>query len=302
VGVDNIVAQYPGDGNNAPSSGTASVTVTAPDFTLVDTSSNGGTATVLAGVPGVGYSFNITPAGGATSFGATVNFSCPGLDPTIVCVFSPASIAAGTPGGPITVPVTLTITTSGPNQAGVRLRKRADNRMPWLPFTLPIAGVVMVGLAGRKWSKYSMVGGLGVALVLIGMLIACGSSSHPVSVSSVTPNAASLYPNNSGWTPVQTQAFSATVTNTQNTAVTWSISPSPAGAAIDASGNFTAPTIAHGLPATITVTATSQADPTKSNTATVALKPATVPGPYPVTITVTESTTTHTLPESITVQ
>ncbi len=184
------------------------------------------------------------------------------------------------------------------------MQKRADNRMPWLPFTLPIAGVVMVGLAGRKLSKYSVAAGLCLALVLIGLLIACGSSSHPVAVTAVTPSGASLYPNNPtnpSW-PTATQAFSATVTNTSNTAVTWSISPSPAGAAIDASGNFTSPTIAPGLPTTITVTATSQADSSKSNTATVALKPTTVPRNYPVVITVTESPTTHTLPVAITVQ
>jgi subtilase family serine protease len=298
VGTDSIVAQFPGDGYNQPSSGNASVTVAAPDFTLTNTGVT--TATVLAGVPGTGYSFNVTPAGGAGSFVETVNFSCPGLDTTIICVFSPASIPAGTP-GVTSVPVSLTITTSGPNTSGARLQKRADNRAPWLPFTLPIAGVVMVGLAGRKWSKYSTVAGLGVALVLIGLLIACGSSSAPVAVSAITPGAASLYPNNAGW-PSSTQAFSATVTGSSNTAVTWSISPSPAGASIDASGLFTAPTIAANLPATITVTATSQADTTKTKTATVALKPATVPGAYPVTITVTESPTTHTLPVSITVQ
>jgi hypothetical protein len=127
-------------------------------------------------------------------------------------------------------------------------------------------------------------------------LIACGSPS--VNVTGVSPSAASLWPNDAadGW-PSSTQAFTATVINTHNTAVTWSITPSTAGS-IDANGNYTAPTIAAGLPPSVTVTATSQADSRKSASATVTLKPATVPGVFNVTVTATEAgtpPTTHAL-------
>ena len=304
VGTNSISASYSGDGSNSTSTTVAPaiVIVTAPAFTLTNTGST--TATVLAGVPGTGYALKVAPTGG--TFSETTTFACSGLDATTACVFNTgqansSQIAAGTAG---TVPVTLTITTSGPNTSGARApQKRSDNRSPWLPFTFPIAGLVMVGLVGRRASKHSFSAGLCLSLMLLGLLIACGgSSSNPISVTNINPSAASLWPNNTGW-PSSTQSFSATVANTSNTAVNWSISPSPAGSSIDANGNYTAPTIAAGLPPTVTVTATSQADSTKSKTATIALKAATVPGTFNVTVTVTEAPTTHNLPTlALTVQ
>ena len=85
-------------------------------------------------------------------------------------------------------------------------------------------------------------------------------------------------------TQSQIQAFSASVTNTGNTAVTWSISPLVGG--ITSAGLYTAPaSIASSQ--TVTVTATSVADPTKSATATVTLRP-----PAPVSLTVTPASVT----------
>ena len=68
----------------------------------------------------------------------------------------------------------------------------------------------------------------------------------------------------------QTQQFSATVTGATNTAVTWSLSP--ALGRISGTGLYTAPaTITSSQ--TVTVTATSAADPSRSGTATVTLTP-----------------------------
>ena len=115
--------------------------------------------------------------------------------------------------------------------------------------TLPLAGVVMLGIAGRKRSKYSMVAGLCVALVFAGFLIACGSSNTPPTAISVSPEGATVTRMRSRWPwPSQTASFTATVTNNSNTAVSWSLSssvsctanPSPCGS-VDANGNYTAP-------------------------------------------------------------
>lgn len=69
-----------------------------------------------------------------------------------------------------------------------------------------------------------------------------------------------------------TRQFTATVANAANTAVTWSLSGAGcAGAAcgnIDANGLYTAPAAVPN-PATVTVTATSVQDPSKSDTAAV---------------------------------
>jgi hypothetical protein len=137
------------------------------------------------------------------------------------------------------------------------------------------------------------------ALVAVWQAVGCGgggSSSPPpppppaISVS-LSPTTASL-----GFTA--TQQFTATVTGTTNTAVTWSVSPSVG--AVSSSGLYTAPS-APSLPPplghmqtvlvtagqtssainvnvtpllssnTVTVTATSQADTTKSASATVTI-------------------------------
>jgi len=81
---------------------------------------------------------------------------------------------------------------------------------------------------------------------------------------SVTPGAVSL---NGG----QTQQFAATVNNSTNPGVTWSVSPTGAGS-ISPSGLYTAPaTITNQQ--TVTVTATSQADTSQSGSAIVTLAP-----------------------------
>jgi subtilase family serine protease len=281
VGTNSITASYGGDTNNAPSTSAvaALVTVVAPTFTFANTGASSHTA--MAGQKTMNYSFLATPTSSAT-FEGSVTLSCSfaPTDTTLTgsaCVFSPSSTIAAGSGA---TAVTLSIQTAGPNTGtGAATQPRADKRSPWLPLVLPIAGVVVVGLVGRKVSKHSVLAGLCVSLVLLGVLIACGGSSAPVMVT-VNPASASLYPNNTGW-PAQTQSFSASVANTNNTAVTWSV-PS-GGGSIDGSGNYTAPMIAAGLPSSVTVTATSQAG-SASGTAMVTLKPATVPATYTVTV------------------
>ena len=75
---------------------------------------------------------------------------------------------------------------------------------------------------------------------------------------SVSPSAASIYVDG-------TEQFSAYVTGTTNTAVTWTAS----GGTVSSGGLYTAPTAA----GTYTVKATSQADTTKSAVATVTVEP-----------------------------
>ena len=88
------------------------------------------------------------------------------------------------------------------------------------------------------------------------------SSAGGVSVQ-VSPTTASLHAS-------QQQQFLASVTGNANTAVTWSYSPQIG--TLTASGLYTAPT-AVSAPQTVTVTATSQADTTKSAVAMVSLLP-----------------------------
>ncbi|MBU8898884.1 chitinase [Corallococcus sp. M34] len=67
----------------------------------------------------------------------------------------------------------------------------------------------------------------------------------------------------------QTGQFTATVAGSTNTAVTWSVQEGAAGGAVTAAGLYTAPVTA----GTYHVVATSQADPSKSASATVTVTP-----------------------------
>ena len=88
----------------------------------------------------------------------------------------------------------------------------------------------------------------------------------------VTPSSATL-------AVLNTQSFTATVTNTQNTAVSWLVNNiaggNPTFGTISSAGLYTAPAVIP-TPATVTVTAVSAADPTQSGSASVTIAPVSV--------------------------
>jgi hypothetical protein len=90
---------------------------------------------------------------------------------------------------------------------------------------------------------------------------------------SITANAVtvSISPTSATLGSGGTQQFSAAVSNTSNTSVTWSAT----AGTVSSSGLYTAPTVTSNT--TATVTATSAADPTKSASATVSVSAAVPP-------------------------
>jgi hypothetical protein len=110
------------------------------------------------------------------------------------------------------------------------------------------------------------------------------SLTPPISVS-ITPTTASLYAS-------QTEAFSAAVANTTNTAVTWSISP--AIGTISSTGLYTAPASVTSAQ-TVSVTATSVTNTAKAATAVISLTP-----PISVSITPTSASLTVSQTEAFT--
>src|SRR5208283_4544907 len=114
-----------------------------------------------------------------------------------------------------------------------------------------------------------------LALLLVPFLqAACGATGSsnsqqppPPATISVTPQTANVRAGNSA-------TFSATVTGTQNTAVTWFVNDISGGSAslgtIDSSGKYTAPA-ALPNPASVTIKAVSSADATKNGTSAVSL-------------------------------
>ncbi|HSB76128.1 MAG TPA: hypothetical protein VLC12_10785 [Terriglobales bacterium] len=106
-------------------------------------------------------------------------------------------------------------------------------------------------------------------VVALGLLAGCGGGSapKPTIAVTVTPTAVTLAPGKSA-------VFTASVTNTTNTAVTWLVNNKPGGNAsvgtISNKGVYVAPSTEPNPP-TVNVTAASQADPTKSATALVTI-------------------------------
>jgi hypothetical protein len=123
-----------------------------------------------------------------------------------------------------------------------------------------------------------------VALLSVALWTGCatGGGGHTGAQIQVTVNTNPANQPNVGVT-LKVQ-FVATVTGTDNTAVTWSLSqpgggtctgtPNPCGS-IDANGLYTAPTVAPS-PSTVNVTATSVANTTKSDTYNLLVLPITV--------------------------
>ncbi|MGB0065347.1 MAG: DUF2341 domain-containing protein, partial [Terracidiphilus sp.] len=97
------------------------------------------------------------------------------------------------------------------------------------------------------------------------------SPPPPVLTIAVNPASADVYPG-------QTQQFTATVTNTSNTAVTWSMSPAGVGS-IDDNGLYTAPA-SIATEQAVTITATSQANTALTASASVTLVPSCVSNGY----------------------
>jgi len=280
-----------------------SITVQEPDFTL--SLSGGGAPVVLAGQTAT-YSFTANPTA-PTTFTTAVTFSC-SFSPADSTLTNSCS-ATAVPAGNGSTSVTLSIKTAGPNSGTVAaIQHRADQRSPWLPLALPIAGLVLAGLAGRKVSKYSVVAGLCVSLAMAGLMLACGggsSSPPPISVTVSPGTAVNLYANEAGnsWPANLTQQkFSATVNNDTNQTVTWAVPGSPANGTIDSTGVYTAPATVPN-PASVTVTATS-ADATGPGTGHVNLLTPTAVGTFTVTVTATEGLRTHapSQPVTLTVQ
>jgi len=229
-------------------------------------------------------------------------------DSTANCVFDTGpgqadrtKIAAGTPAAQ--GQVTMTITTKGPNigpGTKAQFGQRADGRSPspWLPFALPIAGVVVVGITSRRLPRRYSVAGLLISLVAIGLLLACGGGGSspppppPVSVSVSPSTTVNLWPTVTGW-PTQTQKFTATVNNSANQSVTWAVTGGAANGSIDSTGLYTAP----GLPvppALVTVTATAAADTTKWGSGKVNIQTPTTLGTDPnIVVTATEGSKAH---------
>lgn len=118
----------------------------------------------------------------------------------------------------------------------------------------------------------------GLLASLLSVLLGCGTGAGPAPNSQPEPIVSvSLTEHNLTLGASETHQFAATVTGSSNTQVTWSISCFPGNTcgSIDPSGLYTAPSVV-STASGVTITAASQADPSKTDSAIVELRPITV--------------------------
>jgi hypothetical protein len=301
VKLQSSVAQTYNFNLNATGTDAAHVTHTASatfsslfTFTIADST---GTQSLVAGQTAP-YTLTLTPVGSGT-FQSAVSFTCSGLPAGASC--SNPQISAGASG---TQNVTLNITTLGPGRAAIRPVGQKRNVAPFFVWVTAV-GIAIGGFGRRSWPRNKGVL-LAVVLICALMLGSCGGGGSGgggggggnVVVVSVAPKTVSRFPG-------QQQQFTATVTGTTNTAVTWQVAGATGGSAlagtIDANGMYTAPA-AIPNPATVSVSAVSQADVTKSDSAAVTIQAATPSGTYTITITATAGPVSQSATATLVVQ
>ncbi len=167
----------------------------------------------------------------------------------------------------------------GPELAGEAPRSHRRSFLGlWLPYLI-FSGPIFLAACGGGLSVGATSGKSGNG----------GSRDGSVSVSALPSNATIC----SG----ETQQFTAVVSNTANTAVTWSVT----AGAIDSAGLFTAPSVSSTRQ--IQVKATSQADATRNATVALTVNPvATTPAapvPHSVFLSWTSSTDPNTVSYSV---
>jgi len=238
------------------------VTFNSVDFSVSSTPT---TQTIQPG-EAASYVLHFVPVAG--NFVSAISLSCSGLPLLAGCTFNPGSIAAGSGA----TDVTLTISTTGPNLAGLAASAYATRGL--LLFFPLIAVIACFGGTGKRRHPGAMLLVVVVFVTLTISLQACGGGAStvggnppppaPVSVS-ISPSAASVAIG-------QSKQFQASVFGSSDTRVTWQVNNAAGGdsvlGTIDSNGLYTAPAAVPN-PAVVSVVAVSVADSTRNASAAV---------------------------------
>ncbi|RPH67202.1 MAG: hypothetical protein EHM78_22015 [Myxococcaceae bacterium] len=269
-----------------------SVTVSPATATVRAGGSVQFTATVQGTTSGQSQSvrWTVREAGGGSVDG-TGRYTAPGTAGTFHVVATSAADPSRTAEATVTVtpPVSVTVT---PATASTLIRGT-------LSFAATVSGTSSGESTGVTWSVQE--GASGGSVNASGGYTAPGTAGtfHVVARSIADPTRScsatvtvtapvinvSVSPASTSVQAGGTANFSATVTGTvsgQSTAVTWSVQEGAAGGSIDSSGRYTAP----GSAGTFHVVATSVADPSRSDSATV-----TVTAPPVIAVSVSPAST-----------
>ena len=220
-------------------------------------------------------------------------------------------VAGGGGGGP-PPPGNITISPSSPNVIlGAGQNFTANNAAGTVTWTVKESAGGTIISTGTNTATYTApASGTTPARVTITASDSSRSGSTTVNIQavgiSVGPSTAvSLYANEAGnaWPASATQQqFTATVQNATNQTVTWAVAGGNANGTIDSSGLYTAAAIVPN-PASVAVTATAQADPSKSGTGGISLLTPTILGTFPnITVSATAGVVTHSQTVTLTVK
>ena len=238
----------------------------------------GSSSGIISGTPTAPGAFNFivtaANAGGSSSEQLSLTVSVPPTPPSI----TPSSpLPRSLPSAPTGSAYTQTLTATGTG-----------------PITWSVtSGALPAGLS--LGSSTGIISGTptlaGVFTPIITATNAGGSTSQQFILTVNAPVSVSLTPSSVSMLPSQTQTFTATVSGSANSGVTWSYSPALGGLATGTTSVvYAAPSTAPATQ-TVTITATSSADPTKTASAVVTLVQAVTLSVSPSTVSVSPSGT-----------
>jgi len=185
AGPNTLTVSYSGDANYASTTGTTTVTVTAPTFVLAASTpaavAPGSTATSTVAVTGLsGYAGNVILTCSLTSMPSDATDL-----PTCSVSNSAMTLDSGTTIG------TATVTVSTPSATAALGLPRLGKGGAWFGTNsaLALAFLLCLGIPARRRSWQSMVG-IAVVIVALGCLAACNSIARdPASLTSRNPGA-----------------------------------------------------------------------------------------------------------------
>ena len=281
--VDATVLQISADSGEALQTGVVTVSVTPSSATVRVVGAQAFAASVIGAGGGVTWSVNDIP-GGTGSVGvidSTGFYQAPSSVP-VPNVVTVRATSVSSPAASGTASVTIlplpAITSLSPSSLTTGSFTMTVNGVGFVPGAAVTFDGLPVGTTFVSSTKLTVSGTATQPDPSVAVVAAMpdGAASAPVFTSITAPSSimVSVSPASASVRVKQTRQFAASVSGTTNTAVTWKVNDIPGGSnavgTISATGLYKAPSTVPRQ-GTVTVSATSAADPAKAGTASVTI-------------------------------